>query len=437
MTKVKYLIPVFIFLCFKPGAQEMLTLKNAIDQALKNNFDIILAKNDLEISKNNNTAGNAGMLPKVTGNFSNSYSINNSKIEYFDNTSKESSNAHSSSISPSVMLNWTLFDGFNMFVSKKRLAEFVNMNEIKNRMTVENTLTNVILTYYKLILEKKTLGVINDALKFSMERKKLSESKLNLGSGSKLTLNQSEVDLNADSLTYLNQLLLMRNTKAELNNLLARDITSDFDIPAEIPVNYGLAYPDLFKKMMDENPELQSARLNMRLADINLSAAKASYYPVISAFGGYTFAQTHAQIGLYSSRTDLGPGYGLTASISLFNGFYTSRNIKNAKLMIQSSHVAYNQANSGIQESLYKLYNQYLNCLEIIRLENKNLVAARQNLVIAMEKYKLGAISDFDLRTIQLQQVEAENNLLNGEYQSKVAEIQLLAITGELYDAYK
>lgn len=437
MKKIQYLFVTLLFFSVHAGAQEILTLRQVIDLALKNNFEIILAQNESEIAKNNNTTGNAGMLPVINAGFNNTNSINNSKIEYFDKPPRESSNAHSSSVSPSVEVNWTIFDGFNMFVNKKQLAAMARQGEITSRATIENTLTTVITTYYNLVQQKKTLAVINDALKFSLERKKLSESRLNIGSGSKLTLNQAEVDLNADSLAYLNQVLLIKNTKAELNHLLARDITADFDIADEIPVNYSLAYNEMFNKLMDQNPELQFSRLNMKLADLSLKGIKSAYYPVISVFGGYSYSQSKTQVGLYSSRNDLGPSYGLTASLNLFNGFYINRNVKNAKLEVQSSHVTFNQASSAVQESFYTLYNEYRNSLEIIRLENKNLLAARQNLVIAMEKYRLGAISDIDLRTIQLQQVEAENKLLNAEYQAKIAEIQLLAMAGELYSLYK
>ena len=46
-------------------AQETLTIEQAVELALKNNYDIQIAKNDAEIAARNNTVGNAGMLPKV------------------------------------------------------------------------------------------------------------------------------------------------------------------------------------------------------------------------------------------------------------------------------------------------------------------------------------------------------------------------------------
>jgi len=42
------------------SSQVTLTLKDAIDTTLKNNFDILIAANNLEINKINNTAGVAG-----------------------------------------------------------------------------------------------------------------------------------------------------------------------------------------------------------------------------------------------------------------------------------------------------------------------------------------------------------------------------------------
>jgi outer membrane protein len=49
------------------GYAPMLTLKDAVEIALKNNYNIKLSQNNKTIAKNNVTLGNAGFLPVVTG----------------------------------------------------------------------------------------------------------------------------------------------------------------------------------------------------------------------------------------------------------------------------------------------------------------------------------------------------------------------------------
>jgi outer membrane protein len=49
------------------SAQETLTVEQAIELVLKNNYDIQLAKNEADIAARNNSVGNAGMLPRING----------------------------------------------------------------------------------------------------------------------------------------------------------------------------------------------------------------------------------------------------------------------------------------------------------------------------------------------------------------------------------
>ena len=47
----------------------LLTLKDAVEIALKNNYNIKLSQNNSTIASNNVTLGNAGILPQLTGDF--------------------------------------------------------------------------------------------------------------------------------------------------------------------------------------------------------------------------------------------------------------------------------------------------------------------------------------------------------------------------------
>lgn len=62
---------------------------------------------------------------------------------------------------------------------------------------------------------------------------------------------------------------------------------------------------------------------------------------------------------------------------------------------------------------------------------------ARRNLGIAQEKYKLGALNDLELRETQQKLMDAENRLLQANFQYKSAEIELLRISGQLSDSVK
>ena len=78
MMMMKFVYLLFLILIFPTAkAQEALSLESAVNMALKNNFDILVADKSAAISKVNNTPGNAGMLPSVAVIGSGNYSLNN------------------------------------------------------------------------------------------------------------------------------------------------------------------------------------------------------------------------------------------------------------------------------------------------------------------------------------------------------------------------
>jgi outer membrane protein len=195
---------LFVLTCIKLSAQEPLTLFRAIKTGLENNYSIQILKNDVEIAGNNNTLGNAGFFPSVNLNAAQNNVINNSTDQkYFNGTEKDISNAKNTTINASLGLNWTLFDGFSMFISKDKLELLEQMSDTELQMIVETTVAAIIINYFGIVQEQKLIGVLRDAVDLSMTRKKLALAKISLGSGSKLMLLQSTVDLNADSTRLL------------------------------------------------------------------------------------------------------------------------------------------------------------------------------------------------------------------------------------------
>jgi outer membrane protein TolC len=71
-----------------------------------------------------------------------------------------------------------------------------------------------------------------------------------------------------------------------------------------------------------------------------------------------------------------------------------------------------------------------------VTLETQNLQTASENLVIAMERYKLGSLSGIELREVQKSLLDARESLFSVEFQAKLAEISLLLISGRIMDYY-
>jgi outer membrane protein TolC len=428
---------LIIFLAFTSfavylPAQEVLTLSDAIRIGLENNYSIVIQKNNAEIAANNNTAGNAGFLPEIDLSATQNNTVMDTRQETFATGVKEIDGATNRTFNAGVQLTWTLFDGFSMFVSKNMLEILEEMGETDARIAIENTVSEIILNYYGIVQQQKLVLVLKDAAELSMERKKIMEAKMGLGAGSRLQLLQSTVDLNVDSINLIRETATMQQTMADLNRLLARNPEISFIPVDSISLGNELFYEGLLAKTREQNNDLMIAR---RAVDLNSLAVKdfqSQRYPTLNLNAGYNYNYLQSETGYLSSNRSLGPSFGLSLTYPLFDGFNINREIKNAKVELNTMENYLKDTDLGLHTDLYKIYNDYITNLKIIEIEMINQGVAKENVDVAFEKYRLGSINDIELRETQKKYIDAQYQLLLSQFQAKRAEVELLRISGEL-----
>jgi outer membrane protein len=431
-----FFISVFIFFTisfFKIFPQESLSLEDAVKIALQNNYSINIAKNEKEISDNNYSIGNAGFLPQLDATGSYTKSSNNTSQEYLSGQKISRNSAKSSNLSGDITLNWTIFDGLQMFASLNQLKELKKQGETNFKIAVENNISDVVSTYYDIVRQKQVLAVIERSINISEERVRIAQDKKQLGSGSKFDLLQAQVDLNEDRSSLLNEELTLKQDKILLNRLLGRDVDYDFSITdSVIAINENLSFEELSANIENRNSRLIQAKQNKNLAGINLRLARSGWYPEISVFAGYDYVHSESEAGFVKSNTNKSINYGINASLNIFNGLNTSRNIENAQVSIKNSELSYEETEKIVDADLKNAFNAYKNSLTLVNLETENLKAAEENSSIALERLRLGSIAPLDFRETQRKLIDAKSRLVGAQYEAKKAETQLLLLSGEL-----
>ncbi|MEI7726393.1 MAG: TolC family protein [Bacteroidota bacterium] len=428
-----YFFAFLIFLMLPSGhSQEVISLQKALEVGLKNNYSIILQQNDAQIARNNNTLGNAGFLPSLDLNASQNNVISTTHQEQFSGTVKDVANGKSNTLNLGAQLNWTLFDGLNMFVSRKMLGVLEDLGENGTRIVVEGTISDISLSYYSIIQLRKLVRVAQDAVDLSMQRKRIAAAKVSLGAGSQLMLLQSTVDLNADSTRLIRQLVLLANARADFNQLLCRDPSAPFVIQDSIQLSVPRPYDSLLNEALKQNSRLTAVRLNQNLARLGVRQAQSDRYPQLNFTAGYSYGTLNSQTGFLQYNQSYGPSYGLNLTYTLFNGFNVNRAVKNAKIMMNSGEIEVEDAGLVLRTSLYKIHHEFNANLEIVALQLANVAVARENVTIAFEKYKLGSINDIELREIQQKLIDAEYQLISSQFEAKKAEVELDRLSGTL-----
>lgn len=416
----------------KTNAQEKLTLQQSVAIALENNYNIKLTSNAVEIAKINKNPANAGMIPVVTGNLTTNNTLSNTTQTLSNGESQQRNGARNTNLSYGPELNWQIFDGFEMFIRYDQLKELQNLGEADYRLTVQTTIADVISSYYDLVQQNQQIKALDTALVISRLRLQNSQSRYQIGRAAKLEVLAASVDLNTDTTNLLRQRDLFRGTKIRLNEIMARDIDIDFTVEDTIIIQNNLQLKNLQAVAGTQNPSLQSAVINQRISELNLKQVKANRYPDIGLNTGYNFNRSTSELGFARSSRGRGFNYGLTASLSIFNGFLQRRNEKAAAVEVDNAKIQYDQLNLNINSQLASLYQTYVTNVELVKLEEKNVNVAKENLDITLVKFRLGSIAPLELREAQRNFLDASVRFTNAQYQAILAEVSLKEIAGSL-----
>lgn len=430
--KILFQIGLLLTVFFSGNAQEVLTVDNAVRIALKNNYDIKIASNDAEVSKENKSIANAGMLPKIDAVLTQNNTIQNTKQTQATGEVRELENAKNNSLVYGVNLGWTVFDGFRMFARYDQLTALEKQGEVQLKMAVLTKVSDVMTTYYDLVQQQQLVKALDTTIVISKQRLKTAENRFTIGKASKLEVLNAQVDLNTDLSNLLKQKEVLETTKIRLNELLARDVATDFKVVESVVVDDRLKLVDLKALVEKQNPQLQLALLNKTVAELDLKQVRANRYPTVKLTTGYNFNRSESSLGFVSQSSARGLNYGVSASMNIFNGFLQHRNEKIAKLQVENSGLAIEQQKQSITSQLASLFQIYLTNVELAKLEENNEAIAKKNLEITLEKFRIGTISTTEFRSAQQNYVNAIARNSSAKFQAKISEVMLNEIAGNI-----
>jgi adhesin transport system outer membrane protein len=439
--KIRLLILSLLIIssCYISEAQKVYELKDCIRIGLERNFSILVARNNETISNNNYSIGNAGYLPTLDLSSRYSGTLNNTTQNLTDGSQNINNSVNNTTANAGVTLGWTIFNGFNVQTTYKKLNELKQLGSLNTQLAAENLIADIISVYYNYIEQVQMLNNMKYAVTLSKERLRIDEYRYLLRSSSKLEVLQSRVYLNADSSRLSKQYEVVRAAQIRLNELMAAENLGNQFISKDtsIVVNSQLLYEKIFGETLSGNTSLIIASKNKTVSEYDYKIIVSRSYPYLNLSTGYSYNLNNYSSGTYKNQITNGMNYGLTFGVNIFDGFNQKRSINNSSIELKNKELKYLEIEQGIKADLITIYNAYSNNLRLINLEEQNLQTAAENLDIALERYKLGSLSGIDLREVQKSLLDAKERLLSIQYQTKLAEISLQLISGKIMEYYK
>lgn len=418
-------------------AQQVLTLEQAIDLGLKNNFDIRLARNDAAISANDNAYANFAFAPRLNGTASKVWNNTATKQEFGNGSKRDTSGIKNRQFQGAVNLNWTLFDGLKMFATRQRIQAIEILGEMGVKNQVENTVASIINGYYNIAQQKQQLRALAEQMSISEERVKLSDAKFQTGLGPKTDWLQAKVDYNAQRAMWLRQQTTIDQSKASLNQLLAiADESTNYDVHDTIPVNLSLSFGEIRESINQTNPQLQMAKQNLEISRIALKEARGDFFPVLSFNSAYNFNQSRANAAVNQFSPVFNQNkvfnYGFSATVPIFNGLNVHRQVKAAKLNIEYQQIALDNQESQVNLFLRNAFKDYEYYKMSLTLEEESVDLARENVMVALERFRQGVSTTLELKEAQQSLELAAYRLIQARYNTKISETELMRLKGTL-----
>ena len=423
------LCPLFV------QAQQVITLEEAIQQGISKQYSIQISRQRERIAANENSLGNAGFLPTITGTATKNYTISGLDQSFFGGLRPPlvQSGVNSNSGNAGVVMAWTLYDGQGMFILRDRFKELQNLGAKQTETNIENLIALISSTYYDLIRQNLRVNNFKKGLEISNDRLKLAKDRYEVGQGSKVDYYSAQVDYNEDKALLIAQEQSFTNTKIGFNTILIKDYKSDFQINTNIDLLPKLKLGELKISALSQNPTLIGAILSKKISDLDTKSLQSQQKPQIDLLAGYAMnnVANGAGFGVEKGSSDVF-NYGLRATINIFDGYNQKRRIQNAKINAEIAAIQIEDLKNALLSALERTYVTYENSMNLIQLETENYTIAKQNIDIAFDRFKVGIATSYELREVQRNAVAAETRLIEAKFAAKSAEIELIRLSGNL-----
>lgn len=413
-------------------AQTTLTKEEAVKITLENNYGIRMARNSIRVAENNTSKENNGYLPTVDASAGPSASFGGSNQKFSSGMDASTQNAFSWSASASVAANYTLFNQ-QRDLTLGQLKEVLNLSNLELRQTMENTLLQLYSNYYQVAQLTENLSVLAENLNFSKQRQQRAQYRYDYGQGLRLDILNAEVDVNRDSIDYLNIQQQLANAKRNLNVIMGAPANNDFIADTSITYANGWSLSQLQVAANTNNINVLLLDKNRLISEMDLGIINAGRKPTIGANASYTYSfQDNASGSFINSSTNSGLNVGLTASWSIFDGGRRKTQKQNTRIAIESQLIQKEQIKQELNRDIQNAWETYQNGLFILQVERNSLATNQLNLERTEELFDAGQVTSVELRQAQLNLLNAELSYNTAKYNAKVVELELLQLSGRL-----
>ena len=426
-----------IFSLFLCNAQENLSVSDAVKLTLENNLDIKITENQNEIFKNNASFLNSGYLPKLSTSAGFNKSKQNVEIETPSNLTGKLDNMKSENSFSKISLEYVLFDNNGRKFNFKKSKELSSKSELEVKEVIENTLIQLYSIFYEVCRLSEEKEIIKSSLEISKSRLERNKTKFEFGQSTKLELLNAEVDVNTDSIRYLNAIKNLSNAKRDLNLVMNVDLDSDYILDQGVVYNSKQKIISFYNNAAENNNKLKIYDKSVEISGYELKSIRSTYLPTIGLIGSYDWNESinDNPYAFFNKNIYNGISGGVNLRWDVFKSGKRVTENKNAKVMLENSKIEKEKAYLMFQKELNNSHDTYKNNLFILEVQEQSLNTSNNNFLRNSEKYEIGLVSSIEFRNAQLNLLNAKLSRNKARYDAKLSELYFLKVSGVIIDS--
>ncbi len=412
-------------------AQTSLSLSQAVEKGLKNNFDLQINQLETQMAATRVKAAKKERLPKVDLYATQGNNLVNDRSP----TSFINDFYRDRNLTFGVEGDWVLFDGFQGKINRERYQKLMETSEGNGQLAVENSIYTTLLAYYDALLKKEALAVARQSKQLSTERYEDAQLQQQLGKASNYDVLRFENALLIDSSTIINQHKAFDAALLALNRAMGNKKPTSYQLTD--PLNYVAQkydLPTMRKQLERSNQTLRNRYLNLEILKLTTETARKSALPTVSISSGLSQRFNGTQFPEVPRIKSNTFQYNLrfSANYTLFDGGANKRQIEENEVSEQIAYLQIDQIKMELNDNLTAAIINYNRQLEILQINEQLIQNLAKNIDLEKERYTSGFSSALNYRTVQLEYISAQFTRLEAIYELLRNEVDILRITGGL-----
>ena len=407
---------------------QTISLQEAIDIALENNYQLKQAANNLELAEKGIINDYADFLPSISGNLNGSSRKGQQLVRQGDTQVFEDNVTNG--LSGSLNANVSLFNGFDNILSLRMSKADKLSSKEQFQRAKENVIFNVAQNFLQVLLDEQLLDIARENLEASQKQLEQVKAQVEVGSrptvdlynqestvaNNELTVTQRENNLNLSRLALVRQLQVdPRGNYEFVNPNLGSDSTTAIG-------GEQFAVNEMIDQALENRSDLKSEMADLTSLELQLKQARYNLIPTLSASAGLSSSYNDQYFGGGIPFSDqfydqnVTTSIGLSLNIPIFNNWNRMNQIQTAKINLKNAKLNLENTRLQIIQEVSQAYNDYVSYQKELESTQKALRAAERTYETQQQRYKVGASTLIELSDANANYIQAQSDNVRARY---------------------